>query len=415
MKYYLFSIIALFWICTTVYSQELFEINTYNRCIHEGNYIESELFKFPLTATVPSIVDRILIATGKSKNFELIETNVENVVSVVSGDRRYILYSPEFIHRLKNKWETYSIIAHAIGHHVNFHLLETGSDSGSPNETEELEADYFVGYALALLGMNLNELENLPFYQRYKDRPPVKQIETKIPLSTVSRYTILGGFKKANDRLNLNQSLEYFKDNNGNFKPPIPQFDWPPPKPSTSFVIEDSFGDCINLAAVDKKLREALQDNEYDDKSYFYVPRGFALVTRLEQINRDATSKAEPYRWQVKASQGEIFTLRDYLRALFTAPKGYFRIIVFVVTDESFSTSGGNISRAEALDWLSEGANVLPKELGRQAFNNDYSVTTLVYEFETFGSGKSPVSLVPGKHTGRTHLEKSKLWYSLNK
>ena len=82
---------------------------------------------------------------------------------------------------------------------------------------------------------------------------------------------------------------------------PIPAFPWPPPRASTMMNIEDAAlrvaGDSTTLGQVDAELRAALNDAGYVDKSYFAVPDGFALVTRLEQIDDDgdvpATASAD--------------------------------------------------------------------------------------------------------------------------
>ncbi len=384
-------------------AQELIEINATNRCIHKGDSIEAELFKFPLTATVPGIVEKILTATNKTQNFELVETNVENVATVVDGEKRYLLYNPDFIHRLTDKWETYAIIAHAIGHHVNEHTLLL-----SAKETEEQEAYRFAGYTLTILGAHPEQIKRISFFRKEPEGPFISMYGL-----TEEGYSAREGSKKADISLQLNQSLEYFNDEKGNFKPPIPMFDWPPRKPSATFVLEDAFNQCKNLAAIDKKLRKSLNENGYYDKSYFYVPNGFVIVTRLEQINEDATPKKEPKRWETRAKPNESFSLTGYLKSLFFAQPGYFRIIAFVVTSESFTTAGSKVSREAAVAWLSEGANVLPEEISNLPFNNQYNVTALVYEFKTYGSGKEPTVLTPSDHTGKTHLEKSNIWQSL--
>ena len=78
---------------------------------------------------------------------------------------------------------------------------------------------------------------------------------------------------------------------------PLPEFPWPPPPPSATAEIRceqlrlktrlTSFGD------VDRRLSEALDANGYCERRYYAVPDGFALVTRIEQINDDGTPQRQ--------------------------------------------------------------------------------------------------------------------------
>ena len=84
---------------------------------------------------------------------------------------------------------------------------------------------------------------------------------------------------------------------------------------------------------VDELLDLALVKNGYYDKSYYVIKPGdsiigFAIATRLEQINADASSKEEPNRWNTKVEMNE-FTFKEYIKSLFFTQTGYFRVIVF--------------------------------------------------------------------------------------
>ncbi|MEL6863643.1 MAG: hypothetical protein AAFP19_04455, partial [Bacteroidota bacterium] len=142
---------------------------------------------------------------------------------------------------------------------------------------------------------------------------------------------------------------------------------------------------------------------------YFSVPNGFALVTRIEQINADASPKANPDRWELSTKSPSSFTLRDYLRALFTAPEGRFRVLAFIFTDQSFVQSRQSINKKEAVQWLSKGANRLPKSYRTMPFTADYACTAMIYEFSKVGNDE-PIFADPSIHQGRTHLIRSDLW-----
>lgn len=65
-----------------------------------------------------------------------------------------------------------------------------------------------------------------------------------------------------------------------------PQFPWPPPKASATENLPNIFFSKVEnhvtrLDDVDTKINKALESCGYYDRSYFVVPDGYALVTRL--------------------------------------------------------------------------------------------------------------------------------------
>lgn len=200
-------------------------------------------------------------------------------------------------------------------------------------------------------------------------------------------------------------------------KPPAlnkpPAFPWPPPAASAEEIVPLSAYHAFlhTLADVDFVLSNAFRTNGYVEKSYYAVPGGFALVTRLEQINIDGTSKRLPSRWSTAPPTPE-FSLAYYLSALFTAIPGYYRVIVFVVSNEPFIQTERRAGPEEALRWLRAGLNVLPESIGSQSYANAVC-TALIYEFERPPGGE-PTLHLPGKLGAQTHLKKSGLWSSLS-
>lgn len=195
-----------------------------------------------------------------------------------------------------------------------------------------------------------------------------------------------------------------------NAPPELPDFPWPPPRASTMMNIDDAAlriaGNRTTLGRVDDRLVQALDAAGYVEKSYFAVPDGFALVTRLEQIRADGTPLDPPDRWSAVAGPLREFSLRAFLRALFTSNPGHFRILVFVATPHPFSQSDQEVSREEAIDWLNAGVNRLPDALGRRPYTRAYRMTALVYEFEQPESDDA-LLVAPGRLTARTHLARS--------
>jgi hypothetical protein len=189
---------------------------------------------------------------------------------------------------------------------------------------------------------------------------------------------------------------------------PIPKFTLPPPKPSSTYVFEKSqFKKYKKLKEIDDIISSSLLANGYTEKSYFAVPNGFALVTRIEKMNEDGTSAEPPDRWNIDKLNLK-FSIRNYLKALFFGTTGYYRVIVFVVTDKSFHTSKKKISRREAYAWLNEGNLTLPDYIGNMNFSNNHQIVSLVYEFSKKESGE-PILSDPSKLTGSIHLTQSNI------
>ncbi len=200
----------------------------------------------------------------------------------------------------------------------------------------------------------------------------------------------------------------------------IPQFPWPPPEASTSAILPNEFfhessGKIVLLRYVDTCLSDALGNADYGDKCYYAVPDGFALVTRLEQINDDGTSKPEPDRWASEMGPLRNFSLSAYLKALFTNKPGLFRIIVFIVTPHPFSQSEAKVSRDEAIEWLHQGLNKLPKSIGKLEYTEEYTCTALIYEFEKKQGKDTAKTVIPGRLSASTHLVSSEIMKGLKR
>jgi hypothetical protein len=200
-------------------------------------------------------------------------------------------------------------------------------------------------------------------------------------------------------------------------KEAVPEFPWPPPRASASDTISRELllgsqehlllGDAV--AALDLAFRKA----GYGERSYYGVPGGFAMVSRMEQMNQDGTAKGPPDRWSLKIPPMGL-SLSAYLKALFRGRPGYYRIIVFVVTSEPFSQSGAKTTSKEAGLWVSSGLNALPKDIASRDYTSDHRCTALIYEFKRTGT-QGAEFVDPSEITGQIHLEKSGLLTALKK
>lgn len=200
----------------------------------------------------------------------------------------------------------------------------------------------------------------------------------------------------------------YYPENSLHFLP------WPPPQASAMAVLptrvlfsDSDWNPGMRLSNVDQRLTQALTAAGYSESSYYRIPNGFALVTRIEQIKDDGTPLDPPARWSIDISPLDRFSLLEYLRALFAARNGYFRVIVFAVTSQPFVQTEDHVRRSEALAWLRSGFNVLPHEIGDLEYTQRHQVTALVYEFLKPRAAQNAEFLVPGKIDGLSHLRKS--------
>jgi hypothetical protein len=161
---------------------------------------------------------------------------------------------------------------------------------------------------------------------------------------------------------------------------PLPTFPWPPPTPSASMTIPiKSFQTPKTYGQIAAELGRALDSKGYVEKSYYLVPNGFAIVTRMERIFEDGRSFTEPDRWIVEGYR--ILSLDNYFQSLFRVDKGYFRIVTFVVTDQPFAASASQVTSKSATRWLHDGANYLPQPIAGQRTPRSAQCTVLIYEF----------------------------------
>ena len=197
-----------------------------------------------------------------------------------------------------------------------------------------------------------------------------------------------------------------------------PPFPWPPPRASATEVVPREFlvataGGPIPLSVVDDRLTEALEQSGYFESSYFGVPGGFALVTRLEQIESDGTPKAGDERWSLGTRRLSEFSLAAYFRALFLADPGYYRVIALVVTPQPFSQSDDVVTSDQAEAWLAQGLDRVPPTVATLIFTEDFACTALIYEFERQSESDEAGIKYPSAIQGRTHLQRSGIWEAL--
>jgi hypothetical protein len=131
-------------------------------CVRNGNYVND--------VSVERLIAQIVERFGVKNSFLTIacDRTSSAQATVDERGRPYILYNPEFLKSVKtldftrssigtNKvdWETLTVLAHEVGHHLNYHLINP-----HPSATRidmELEADETAGFILYKLGATLEE------------------------------------------------------------------------------------------------------------------------------------------------------------------------------------------------------------------------------------------------------------------
>ena len=198
---------------------------------------------------------------------------------------------------------------------------------------------------------------------------------------------------------------------------PFPEFPWPPPQASASEVLPphllSNIDGYMSVGDVDGRITAALDANGYYESSYLAVPDGFALVTRLEQIESDGTPKEGPDRWSLDVAAPRPFALEEYFRHVLFGTPGHYRVIVFIVTPNPFSQSDAQVTPDQFASWLAHGFNRLPDEVASLGYTADFATTALIYQFDR-PTENDVVSLnFNDALPGRIHLERSGIWREL--
>lgn len=221
-------------------------------------------------------------------------------------------------------------------------------------------------------------------------------------LSPDQSNTTVNGFNVQSKQTIVNGSTTNTREINLNI------FPVPYPVPSAVYVLNaTSISSVRYFSQVDSILKAGLDKCSYDERSYYYIPHGFALVTQMEQINSAGSSLDPPDRWDSRIANN-INNPWDYIKALFTTSKGYYRVLVFLFTDINLRSNNDFASESDAKKWLNNGFSDLPNELKNTTFTNKYRCTLLVYHYEK-QPGSEAKMLTPSDLSGKKHFINSAL------
>ncbi len=193
---------------------------------------------------------------------------------------------------------------------------------------------------------------------------------------------------------------------------------WPPPEPSSKQNISQHIlTDTGNLSLptfenINKILCRSLDWGGYTERVYYKVPDGFALITRIEQFEKNGQSKPGDERWLKTIGPPHKVSLHSFLSSLFIPRVGYFRIIAFVVTPESLETEG-KADKVTAQNWFSKGKMSLPDSISEKQITKHHKILAMVYEFKATKINDNPSVNYTSGNTTDWHLRNAKIMAGL--
>jgi small nuclear ribonucleoprotein (snRNP)-like protein len=106
-------------------------------------------------------IQKIAQLIGMQSVPDSLEGNVPNAMATFYGQRRVIVYNSQFMDNVASqagtRWAYAGILAHELGHHLNLHISASAT---ADSWHQELQADYFSGFALAKMGASLKEAQS---------------------------------------------------------------------------------------------------------------------------------------------------------------------------------------------------------------------------------------------------------------
>jgi len=172
----------------------------------------------------------------------------------------------------------------------------------------------------------------------------------------------------------------------------LPAYPWPPERPTSRFnlIRADTLFAALSFVEVEQHLRHALAQADYYEMTVYQAPGGFVLATRLEAIDTQGKPLEGTHRYRLPKPEAE-FTLSEYLKSLFFAPAGFYRFIIFVITDSPYQTSHEALGEDSASARLHGGASRLPSAYKNLHYSADHRTDALIYEFRVRREGTENV------------------------
>ncbi len=193
---------------------------------------------------------------------------------------------------------------------------------------------------------------------------------------------------------------------------------WPPPVPTRYAIyprINSVRPDFKTVGAVAEALHAELNRAGFFEVRYWGAPNGFALVTRMEQIDEkgkpvtNSRSLRSPSADQLTRG-GIVDALYEGGKALISSPLRELRILLFVVTDDTGLVRHPPVSMTPQVGelWNTGGSFVLSKIDSLVHMKRDHLAAIFVYEFRKDKNG-NPVLLKKSTRSIDDHIKESGL------
>jgi hypothetical protein len=186
------------------------------------------------------------------------------------------------------------------------------------------------------------------------------------------------------------------------------RFPWPPPEASAVFELP-RHERSLNVADQVNEIRANLRDAGYQFSRIFRLPGGgAAVVAPIEQIDAQGNPMPDSARWATGIRPLVPLSVVGYLKALFAGRQAYWRVIVFVITDQPLPF--GKLPTMPDMDAMRRfGSLSLASTELKEKLTSEHHVWAYIYEITARESDAQPTVVLPGRFSGEEHLRKARL------
>jgi len=197
-----------------------------------------------------------------------------------------------------------------------------------------------------------------------------------------------------------------------------------PPRASARFPLPADSKLTLNkgrLVDVAKNLSQTLSSNGYVELGWFRVSHdghaldGFAVVTRLERIDKDGKSIPNE-RFSQEPFTTPVTSWADYFSGLLVhAPSGHYRLFMFyILQNSSVSPRQTAPPTVDSLNSLFvSGSRTLPTLPTDVNFNPPFTCISYVYLWDRLSANDSPTFVENAGMDGKSQLIAAGLWNGL--